>query len=70
MTSHFLMLLPNVLRDSFLHCVGFFSFVVLHSADVGVSVLSLLPTVYLQDCSPSALHLRMNFQFVLSANNL
>ena len=51
MNSRFLMLFPSKLSGIFLHCVGFFSFVVLHlvlhSADVGVSVLSLLPTVYL-----------------------
>lgn len=50
MNSRFLVVFPSVLRDIFLHCVGFFSFVVLRlvldSADVGVSVLSL-PTVYL-----------------------
>lgn len=75
MNSYFLIFFPDILRNIFLHCVGFFPFVValhllLHNTAVGLSVLSLLLVVYLRDCSPSALQLDTNFQFALSPNNV
>lgn len=50
MNRYFLIFFLDILRKIFLHCVGFFPFVValhLHSTAVGLPVLSLLLVVYL-----------------------